>query len=81
MVFVDIDVTILFKLVAGGSVGVILTSREDWTPSLNPSHKANDDDPGISIRTKGRLDDETLDSCQPSQADWIKRYVEQQEEV
>ncbi|KAF3452627.1 hypothetical protein FNV43_RR03060 [Rhamnella rubrinervis] len=64
----------------GGSVGVILTSREDWTPSVNPSLKANDNESGISIRTKGRLDDETLDSCQPSQADWIKRYVEQQEE-
>lgn len=69
------------KLVAAGSVGVILTAREDWTPSVKPSHEGNDDEPGISIRTKGRQDDETLDSCQPSQADWIKRYVEQQEEV
>ncbi|XP_015875842.3 DExH-box ATP-dependent RNA helicase DExH7, chloroplastic isoform X1 [Ziziphus jujuba] len=64
----------------GGSVGVILTAREDWTPSVDQSSTPNEDEPGISIRTKGRWDDETLDSCQSSQADWIKRYVEQEEE-
>lgn len=72
---------LFFIIVAGGSIGVILTSREDWTPPVDPSSTANVDEPGISIRTKGRWDDETLDSCQPSQADWIKRYVEQEEEV
>lgn len=82
MVFLDVDFIILFsKIVAGGSVGVILTAREDWTPSVDQSSTPNEDEPGISIRTKGRWDDETLDSCQSSQADWIKRYVEQEEEV
>ncbi|XP_004300262.1 PREDICTED: ATP-dependent RNA helicase DHX36 [Fragaria vesca subsp. vesca] len=64
----------------GGSVGVVLTSRDDWTPSVDTSAKIDEDTPGIAIRTKGQWDDKTLDSCQPSQADWIKRYVEQQEE-
>ena len=38
----------------------------------------------VSIRIKGRWDndddDKNLDSCQPSQADWIKQYMVQQEE-
>ncbi|KAM5573325.1 DExH-box ATP-dependent RNA helicase DExH7, chloroplastic-like [Rosa sericea] len=64
----------------GGSVGVVLTSRDDWIPSVDTSAKIDEDTPGIAIRTKGQWNDKTLDSCQPSQADWIKRYVEQQEE-
>ncbi|KAL6297594.1 hypothetical protein ACE6H2_005736 [Prunus campanulata] len=64
----------------GGSVGIILTSRDDWTPSVDTSTKIDEDAPGISVRTKGQWDDKTLDSFQPSQADWIKQYVEQQEE-
>lgn len=36
----------------------------------------------VSVRIKGRWDDDdTLDSRQPSQADWIRQYMEQQEEV
>lgn len=66
---------------SGGSVGIILTSRDDWTPSVDTSTKIDEDAPGISIRTKGQREDKILDSFQPSQADWIKQYVEQQEEV
>ncbi|EXB29033.1 ATP-dependent RNA helicase DHX29 [Morus notabilis] len=64
----------------GGSVRVLLNSRDDWTPSVDASPKINDGELGVSLKTKGRGDDESLDSFQPSQADWIKRYVEQQEE-
>ncbi|PON48782.1 RNA helicase, ATP-dependent DEAH box [Parasponia andersonii] len=64
----------------GGYVRVLLTARDGWTPSEEASPNVLEDEPGISIKTKGRGNDETLDSCQPSQADWIKRYVEQQEE-
>ncbi|KAM1735057.1 hypothetical protein ACFX11_020446 [Malus domestica] len=64
----------------GGSVGVILTSRDDWTPSVDTHAMIDEDAPRIAVRTKGHRDDKTLDSFQPSQADWIKRYVEQQEE-
>ena len=65
----------------GGSVRVLLTSRDDWTPSVDPSPKISEDELGISIKSKDRGEDESLDSYQPSQADWIKRYVEEQEEV
>ncbi|XP_065871411.1 DExH-box ATP-dependent RNA helicase DExH7, chloroplastic [Euphorbia lathyris] len=64
----------------GGSVSVVSTAREDWTPSVHVA-KTEEDVPAVSVRIKGRWDeDETLDSHQPSQADWIRQYMEQQEE-
>lgn len=36
---------------------------------------------GLSVRTKGSADKGSLKTCQPSQADWIRQYMEQQEEV
>ncbi|XAR56315.1 RNA helicase, partial [Bertholletia excelsa] len=65
---------------SGGAVGIISTAREDWSPSLESSAKTEDESPEISVKIKARLEDNTLDSCQPSQAEWIKQYVEQQEE-
>ncbi|XP_041014528.1 DExH-box ATP-dependent RNA helicase DExH7, chloroplastic isoform X1 [Juglans microcarpa x Juglans regia] len=65
---------------SGGSVGVILNSREGWTPSADPSTEFKEESPEISIKIKGRWDDDTLDSRQPSQANWIRQYVEQQQE-
>ncbi|KAJ7968010.1 ATP-dependent RNA helicase [Quillaja saponaria] len=64
----------------GGSVGVILNEREDWIPSADPSSKAEGEAPEFSVRIKGQRYDNTLYSCQPSQADWIRQYMEQQEE-
>ncbi|KAM6598187.1 hypothetical protein CsatA_008711 [Cannabis sativa] len=64
----------------GGSVRVLLAAQDNWAPSVEPSSNIFEDEMGISVKTKGHGKDETLDSCQPSQADWIKRYVEQQEE-
>lgn len=65
-----------------GSVGVISTAREDWVSS-------KDSLPGpVEVKEQGALkikerrdDDATLDSIQHSQADWIRQYMEQQEEV
>uniref|UniRef100_F6HK50 RNA helicase n=1 Tax=Vitis vinifera TaxID=29760 RepID=F6HK50_VITVI len=65
----------------GGSIGIISTAREDWTPSVYSSGNIEDDEvSGISIRIKGRRDDDSVDSRQQSQADWIRQYVAQQEE-
>ncbi|XP_050211111.1 DExH-box ATP-dependent RNA helicase DExH7, chloroplastic isoform X2 [Mercurialis annua] len=62
-----------------GSVSVISTAREDWTASDNAT-RTEDVEP-VSVRIKGRWDDEdTLNSRQPSQADWIRQYMEQQDE-
>ncbi|KAJ9158973.1 hypothetical protein P3X46_024509 [Hevea brasiliensis] len=63
-----------------GSVSVVSTARGDQTPSVNPTKTEEDVQP-VSVRIKGRWDDDdTLDSRQPSQADWIRQYMEQQEE-
>lgn len=35
----------------------------------------------VPLKIKERKDDETLESVQRSQADWIRQYMEQQEEV
>nr|POE98526.1 dexh-box atp-dependent rna helicase dexh7, chloroplastic [Quercus suber] len=64
----------------GGSVGVILNSREDWAPSVEPLTKIEEEAPEFSVKIKGRRDDDTLDLRQPSQADWIRQYMEQQQE-
>ncbi|KAK9286820.1 hypothetical protein L1049_015225 [Liquidambar formosana] len=64
----------------GGSVSVISTAREDWTASVDSSVQIEEETPEMPVRIKGRWDDDTLDSRQPSQADWIRQYVEQQEE-
>ncbi|KAG5525808.1 hypothetical protein RHGRI_032182 [Rhododendron griersonianum] len=64
----------------GGAVGIISTSRKDWSPSVDSSAKIEEEMPELNVRIKGRSDDNTLDSCQPSQADWIRRYLEHQEE-
>ncbi|KAI4298953.1 hypothetical protein L6164_032458 [Bauhinia variegata] len=63
----------------GGSVGVILNQRDDWTPLEDRSVTTEEGAPEFSVKIKKQWDDDTLDSRQPSQADWIRKYVEQQE--
>ncbi|XP_028762861.1 DExH-box ATP-dependent RNA helicase DExH7, chloroplastic isoform X2 [Neltuma alba] len=64
----------------GGSVGVILNQRDDGIPSVDESITTKEESPEFSVIVKKQWDDDTLDSRQPSQADWIRQYVEQQEE-
>ncbi|XP_028113069.1 DExH-box ATP-dependent RNA helicase DExH7, chloroplastic isoform X2 [Camellia sinensis] len=64
----------------GGAVSIISTARDDWSPVVDSSDKNEEETPKISVRIKGRSDDDTLNSFQQSQADWIRQYVEQQEE-
>lgn len=65
----------------GGSIRVISTAREDWVPSANDSEaESRERIPEISVRVKGWRDDESLDSLHHSQANWIRQYMEQQEE-
>lgn len=65
----------------GASVGVLSVARDDWTPSAVSSTSTNEETQNISVRIKGRQDDNNLGSLQRSQADWIRQYMEQQEEV
>ncbi|KAL3515702.1 hypothetical protein ACH5RR_022604 [Cinchona calisaya] len=65
----------------GGSVGVVSIAREDWVPTVDASpDERNNDLLKFSVKVKGQRDNETLDSFQLSQADWIRKYMEQQEE-
>ncbi|KAF9690290.1 hypothetical protein SADUNF_Sadunf01G0180100 [Salix dunnii] len=73
-----------------GSVNVLSTAREDWVPFVDSSRRIEDEEQQqqhqrVLVRTKVRWDAEdgdgnVLDFRQPSQADWIRQYVEQQEE-
>lgn len=65
----------------GGSVGVILNQHHSSTSLPDPSITTTKDqllEPPLLI--KRQLNNDTLDSCQSSQADWIRQYVEQQEQ-
>lgn len=62
-------------------MGVISTAREDWvSPKDSLPGPVEDEEPG-AVKIKERRDDETLDSIQHSQANWIRQYMERQEEV
>ncbi|KAI3445599.1 hypothetical protein Pfo_002264 [Paulownia fortunei] len=65
---------------SGGSVGVISTAREDWVSSRDSPARIAEEKAEVALKIKERKDDETLDSVQRSQADWIRQYMEQQEE-
>lgn len=69
------------NMLTGGSIGVLHTAREDWTPSEELPPTSNTDAHEFSTKVKGDRDNDTLDSDQQLQADWIRRYMEQQEEV
>lgn len=67
--------------IPGGSIGIISTARDDWAPLPNSSVATENEIPEVSIKSKGQRKVDTLDSFQQSQADWIRQYMEQQEEV
>nr|XP_043628822.1 DExH-box ATP-dependent RNA helicase DExH7, chloroplastic [Erigeron canadensis] len=64
----------------GGSVGVISTARDDWAPALHSAVATENEKPDISIKSIEQRKVDTLDTFQQSQADWIRQYMEQQEE-
>ncbi|XP_021285972.1 DExH-box ATP-dependent RNA helicase DExH7, chloroplastic isoform X1 [Herrania umbratica] len=63
-----------------GPISVISFKHEDWTPSVDASTRIKENLQGLSVKTKGSADEDSLNTCQPSQADWIRQYMEQQEE-
>ncbi|XP_075476318.1 DExH-box ATP-dependent RNA helicase DExH7, chloroplastic isoform X3 [Primulina tabacum] len=62
-----------------GSVGVVSTARDDWVSSMESPEFIADEALEV-VKIKGRKGDETLESFQHSQADWIRQYMELHEE-
>ncbi|GAB4848110.1 hypothetical protein Ancab_002774 [Ancistrocladus abbreviatus] len=65
----------------GGSIGIVSTAREDWTPSVDSSTGAEGKVCEVLVRIKGSWDDDSLESQEPSQVDWIRKYMEKEEEI
>ncbi|XP_020965227.1 DExH-box ATP-dependent RNA helicase DExH7, chloroplastic [Arachis ipaensis] len=69
------------QVLLGGSVGVIFNPRDGSAPAENASDTTEEEQaPEFSVLIERHWNDGSLDSVQASQADWIKKYVEQQEE-
>ncbi|GKC17322.1 hypothetical protein Tco_1014104 [Tanacetum coccineum] len=64
----------------GGSVGIISTARDDWAPLPDSPVATENEMPEVSVKSKDQRKVDTLDTFQKSQADWIRQYMEQQEE-
>ncbi|KAH9625552.1 hypothetical protein KSS87_023449, partial [Heliosperma pusillum] len=69
------------SLHTGGSVGVISAAQENWTAPVDTT--ARSEEAGeFTIIAKGYPDnDESLNLNEPSQADWIRQYMEKEEEM
>ncbi|XP_038878021.1 DExH-box ATP-dependent RNA helicase DExH7, chloroplastic isoform X2 [Benincasa hispida] len=64
----------------GGSVRILHTAQKDCPSMGVQSSKDKDRDKDVPVILNRRKDDDKLDLFQSSQAEWIKQYVEQQEE-
>lgn len=65
----------------GGSVRILQTAQKHCPSMGVQSSKDEDGDRDVPVILSRRKDDDKLDRFQSSQAEWIKQYVEQQEEV
>lgn len=72
---------LLGYLVSGGSINVLSTAQENWTPTVDATARPEHELGEFSVLTKGRRDDDSLVLHEPSQADWIRQYMEKEEEV
>ncbi|CAN8244837.1 unnamed protein product [Cochlearia groenlandica] len=66
--------------IGGGSVGVISTSRDDWSGFSESSVHIKREVPEVLVQVKSKQVEDTLSSGQSSQADWIRHYMKRQEE-
>ncbi|TYK11219.1 DExH-box ATP-dependent RNA helicase DExH7 [Cucumis melo var. makuwa] len=64
----------------GGSVRILQTAQKHCPSMGVQSSKDEDGDRDVPVILSRRKDDDKLDRFQSSQAEWIKQYVEQQEE-
>ncbi|KAJ0973246.1 hypothetical protein J5N97_021205 [Dioscorea zingiberensis] len=65
---------------AARSIKVISAARADWVPQQRPQNHATEELPGTSILVKEQHDELSLELGKSGQADWIRQYMEQEEE-
>lgn len=65
----------------GGSVSVLSTAQENWTPQVDKSVRLEEEAHNFSVITRGGHDDDSVVLDEPSQADWIRQYMEKEEEM
>ncbi|KAL2904576.1 DExH-box ATP-dependent RNA helicase DExH7 chloroplastic [Bienertia sinuspersici] len=69
------------SLHAGGSISVLSTAQENWTPVADTTTRSEDDLVEYYVINKGHHDDDSLALQEPSQADWIRQYMEKEQEM
>ncbi|XP_049932027.1 DExH-box ATP-dependent RNA helicase DExH7, chloroplastic isoform X3 [Nymphaea colorata] len=63
-----------------GSVNVVSMAQADWVPSCRSVEAEEAEALLVPVRVRGRESDDDDGLLQVSQADWIRHYVQQQEE-
>jgi len=71
---------LIFCTRAERSVKIISTARADWNPPQPHQDEIKEEKPGTAVRIKGKNDEMSSDFDKSSQADWIRQYLEKQEE-
>ncbi|KAJ8421848.1 hypothetical protein Cgig2_014898 [Carnegiea gigantea] len=54
--------------------------EENWTPQVDKSARLEEEAHNFSVITRGGHDDDSVVLGEPSQADWIRQYMEKEEE-
>ncbi|XP_078172951.1 RNA helicase family protein isoform X1 [Carex rostrata] len=62
------------------SVKVLSSAREDWAPETRQIEVVKEQIEGLSVRTKGKNPEVSLDEDRSAQAAWIRQYMEREEE-
>lgn len=62
------------------SVKVLSSAREDWAPEARQIEVVKEQIEGLSVRTKGKNPEVSLDEDRSAQAAWIRQYMEREEE-
>ncbi|KAG0494394.1 hypothetical protein HPP92_005388 [Vanilla planifolia] len=62
------------------SIRIISTAREDWVPAECSTVELEEGAFGASYQVKGKKDEFSLDCGKSSQVEWIRQYLEQQDQ-
>lgn len=60
---------------------MVSIAQENWNSPVDTTTRSEEEMRKFSVITKGPSDDDSLVLHEPSQADWIRQYMEKEEEV